>query len=146
MNDNGRFKEHLIDVSLKEESDLSISTTVTQAMIARQLRRSQSIKRAAIFSWITTAFFFLLWRLLNYFLSRYVDLELYLFSYDKTMTLIMKIIASRVICDIGLVISGLLTFYAYQQSRTLTLHQILNRLIVIENTMKIKASPNVSGD
>ena len=142
MKDNKSFKEKLIDVCEKDGMEIEKSTQRTQEWMAIQQKRAQSFRRAAVFSWVITGIFYIMWRILN---AQFTELSMfnqYLYDYDKTLTVIAELIHSSILWESWVIIAGLLTTYAYKQSRRLTLQQILYRLTAIEN--KIENTPPLS--
>ena len=130
------FKKRLIDVSMKNGPDIQDSVSLMQATIARQLKRSKSIKRSAVCSWLVTCVFYALWRLLNHASITQMWSMNYVYSYDKALASIAKLVRSGFVWEVWLIIAGVLTFYAYRASRTLTLQQILCRLTAIEEKLE----------
>jgi len=136
MKVNTPFKAKLIDASIKNGPDIQKSVSMTQAMIAKQLERSKSIKRSAVCSWLVTFLFYAMWRILNHPSVSHSVFSVYLYDYDKTLTCIAMLVSSGFVWEVWLIIAGLLTFYAYRQSRTLTMQQILCRLTAIEKKLE----------
>ena len=135
MKTNDDFKDKLITTYEKQSGPRSDVTLPAKALIAKQFKRCQSTQRAAVCSWFVTCIFYVCWRLLVLTQRSDSFLASYLYNYDQTLKAIAQLLHSGFLWETWLVISGLLTFYAYRQSRRLTMQQILYRLSAIEEKL-----------